>query len=85
MFSQAKKVVNYAESEDEDDEDEFKPLDVKARRAARRPAKRRKTVADDDDDDFSHASEAEVFHEGKDSPLQPMRAIFKAYFSLIHR
>lgn len=56
-------MVNYAESGDEDDEDEFKSFIAKPTRATGRPSKRRKTVIDDDD--FSQASEADIFHEGK--------------------
>ena len=47
-FPQAKeKVVNYAESDDEDDEDAFDPAGISTRRSrGRKPV-----VADDDDED----------------------------------
>lgn len=78
-----KKKINYVESEDEDDEDEFTTLHANPRPSTRRPQKRRKTVVDNDDE-FSHASEAEIFHEGQNSLLQLVNAMYEAY-SLTYR
>ncbi len=68
-------MVNYAESESEDDEDDFKPVKTNPTRARGRAVKRRKTIVDDED--FSHASDGDVFHEGKDFG-------FAAYARVIH-
>lgn len=51
MILQAKKQVNYAESDAEDDDDEpFKALSSNA--ASRRGIKKRKIVLEDSDDEF---------------------------------
>lgn len=78
MFHQAKKVVSYAESGDEDGEvEEFRPTKSTARGRA---LKRRKTMVIDEDD-FSRESEAEEIDEGM-SPIELSSLCFcgaKAY------
>jgi DNA mismatch repair protein MSH6 len=61
--SKAKKVVSYAESEDDDDEDAFDPAGISTKRQrARKPV-----IADDDDeDDFAANLDGAVDEDGKD-------------------
>ena len=57
--TQAKKVINYAESGDEDeDEDAFNPSQPSRTRG--RALKRRKTTQTDDDDEFGEGGKWEV-------------------------
>lgn len=62
VTTQAKKMVNYAESDAEnDDEDAFGPL--KSTNTRGRALKRRKTVVHDEDD-FLGNSESDMFDDG---------------------
>ena len=63
----AKKVINYAESEEEDDEDILKPSLPKTTRG--RALKRRKTSQSSEEEDFAEGAESEpdIIDEGKSS------------------
>lgn len=79
ILFQAKKVVSYAESGDEDEEDEveFRPTKAITRGRA---LKRRKTVVFDEGD-FSQESEAEDIDEGmKSRELSSLTSQSEAYF-----
>lgn len=68
MVFQAKKIINYAESGSESDEDDV-VIPSRGQRPSGRAKKRRKiNVSDDDDDDFAAGpeSEVEVVDEGGD-------------------
>lgn len=65
-------MVNYAESGDEDDDDDiFEP--AKPSNTRGRALKRRKTVIDEDD--FSHDSEADVVDEGANHMIEIVQAL----------
>lgn len=66
-------MINYAESGDEnDDEDVFEP--EKPSNTRGRALKRRKTVVNDEDD-FSHSSEADMVDEGSILVIETVKVL----------
>ena len=68
IFSQAKKAVNYAESNSDDDDDDDEGGPIKTARSA----KRRKVVSESEDDAFAEGvfSESDVVDEGNDEAVR---------------
>lgn len=68
---QAKKVVSYAESDDEDDEDAFDPAGINTQK--RKLQRRSKVVEDDDDDEDVFIGGLDGVADDDDGRLSPVR------------
>jgi len=71
--SQAKKSVNYAESDDEDEDEPLKPSN--GNRPQRRPSKRRRIDLEDSDDEFGMDAEMEAALAEAGEPYPPSESI----------